>query len=202
MCKPGIADPTRIQIKSSFVCIMRRGRAFIISQEIFNSPFIALFHAGSTFEKISHAGSTIENGPSDGACRSVSFSSARTLFGRNRPIISRDKTLVRGNFQMKELQVYRVSKQVNEKCTVPNKVSSSRARLQRMLHSRRKIIYRFTTRNRTKGKHCCSLHRRGGGGGGWKAALAAAHSVAPMLLKYSATAARLYSMALFKGVFP
>ena len=43
--------------------------------------------------------------------------------------------------------------------------SSSRARLQWMLHSRRKIIYRFTTRNRAKGKRCCSLHRRGGGGG-------------------------------------
>ncbi len=93
---------------------------------------------------------------------------------------------------------------------MPNKFSSSRARLERMLHSRRKIIYRFTTRNRTKGKRCCSLHRRGGG---WKAGLAAAHSVAPMLLKYSATAGRvarvyagpqkvLSSMANFKGVLP
>jgi hypothetical protein len=47
-----------------------------------------------------------------------SFSSARTLFGKNRPIKEqksrtfRDKTLARGNFQMKELQKYHVSKQV------------------------------------------------------------------------------------------
>ena len=89
---------------------------------------------------------------------------------------------------------------------MPNKFFSSRARLERMLHTRRKIIYRFTTRNRAKGKRCCSLHRRGGG---WKAGLAAAHSVAPMLLKYSATAARVCagikgwsSMVFFKGVCP
>ncbi len=90
---------------------------------------------------------------------------------------------------------------------MPNKHSSSRARLERMLHSG-KIIYRFTTRNRTKGKHCCSLHRRGGR---WKAALAAAHSVTPMLLKYSTTAGRVClerwlkgvsSMAHFKGICP
>ena len=49
------------------------------------------------------------------------------------------------------------------------------------------------------------------GGGGWKAALAAAYSVAPMLLKYSTTAGRVRakfllkrssSMAHFKGVCP